>query len=101
MREGDLMCEPGGSARLKRRMIERVLTGCEKEALDELAPLLTLLRRFATEAAREEARLLCDDMLAKNAAADDVSSDDDPDHDIFDDDLFVRDIEAIEQPRAA
>jgi hypothetical protein len=82
-------------------MIERVLTGCEKEALDELAPLLTLLRRFATEAAREEARLLCDDMLAKNAAADDVSSDDDPDHDIFDDDLFVRDIEAIEQPRAA
>ena len=94
MREGDLMSEPGGSARLKRRMIERVLTGCEKEALDELAPLLTLLRRFATEAAREEARLLCDDMLAKNAAADDVSSDDDPDHDIFDDDLFVRDIEA-------
>ncbi len=52
MREGDLMSEPGGSARLKRRMIERVLTGCEKEALDELAPLLTLLRRFATEAAR-------------------------------------------------
>jgi uncharacterized protein (DUF2336 family) len=101
MREGDLMCEPGGSARLKRRMIERVLTGCEKEALDELAPLLTLLRRFATEAAREEARLLCDDMLAKNAAADDVPSDDEPDHDIFDDDLFVRDIEAIEQPRAA
>jgi uncharacterized protein (DUF2336 family) len=63
MREGDLISEGSGSARLKRRMIERVLTGCENEALDELAPLLTLLRRFATEAAREEARLLCDDML--------------------------------------
>jgi uncharacterized protein (DUF2336 family) len=63
MREGDLTSEPGGSARLKRRMIERVLTGCENEALDELAPLLTLLRRFATEAAREEARQLREDML--------------------------------------
>jgi len=63
MREGDLISEGSGSARLKRRMIERVLTGCENEALDELAPLLTLLRRFATEAAREEARLLCDDIL--------------------------------------
>jgi hypothetical protein len=106
MREGDLMSEPGGSARLKRRMIERVLTGCEKEALDELAPLLTLLRRFATEAAREEARLLCDDMLADNVAGDDVAGDgvpghDVPGHDIFDDDLFVRDIEAVERPRAA
>ncbi len=73
MREGDLISEGGGSARLKRRMIERVLTGCENEALDELAPLLTLLRRFATEAAREEARLLCDDMLAENFAAEEQS----------------------------
>ena len=69
MREGDLISEGAGSARLKRRMIERVLTGCENEALDELAPLLTLLRRFATEAAREEARLLCDDMLGENPDA--------------------------------
>lgn len=73
MREGDLISEGGGSARLKRRMIERVLTGCENEALDELAPLLTLLRRFATEAAREEARLLCDDMLAEDFAAEEQS----------------------------
>jgi hypothetical protein len=50
--------------RLKRRMIERVLTRCENEDLDELAPLLTLLRRFATEAAREEARLFCDELVA-------------------------------------
>jgi uncharacterized protein (DUF2336 family) len=64
MREGGLVNEPGGGARLKRRMIERVLTGCENEVLGELAPLLTLLRRFATEAAREEARLFCDGLVS-------------------------------------
>jgi uncharacterized protein (DUF2336 family) len=57
--------EPGGPARLKRRMIERVLTRCEDADLGELAPLLTLLRRFATEAAREEARLFCDELVAE------------------------------------
>jgi hypothetical protein len=56
--------ETGGPARLKRRMIERVLTRCEDADLGELAPLLTLLRRFATEAAREEARLFCDELVA-------------------------------------
>src|SRR5579872_3171199 len=69
MREGEMTVEPGGSARLKRRMIERVLTGCENEAPDELAPLLTLLRRFATEAAREEARLFCDELVSEDAEA--------------------------------
>jgi hypothetical protein len=63
MREGFLL-EPGGVTRLKRCMIERVLTRCENEDLDELAPLLTLLRRFATAAAREEARLFCDELAA-------------------------------------
>ena len=65
MREGGLISEPGGAARLKRRTIERVLTRCEDEALSELQPLLTLLRRFATEAAREEARLFCDELVAE------------------------------------
>ena len=65
MREG-FSDEAGGAARLKRRMIERVLTRCEDADLGELAPLLTLLRRFATEAAREEARLFCDDLVAWN-----------------------------------
>ena len=69
MREGGFMGEPGGAARLKRRMIERVLTRCEDEAPDELAPLLTLLRRFATEAAREEARLFCDELVAETFEA--------------------------------
>ncbi len=62
MREGGFACEPGGAARLKRRMIERVLTRCENEEFGELAPLITLLHRFATEAAREEARLFCDEL---------------------------------------
>ena len=30
---------------------------------DEIAPLIMLLRRFATEAAREEARMFCDDLV--------------------------------------
>jgi len=71
MREGGLDGEPGDAARLKRRMIERVLTRCENDEIDELAPLLTLLRRFATEAAREEARLFCDELVsAEQYAAD-------------------------------
>jgi hypothetical protein len=69
MREGVAITEPGGAARLKRRMIERVLTRCEDMAQSELAPLLTLLRRFATEAAREEARLFCDELVAETHAA--------------------------------
>jgi len=72
MREGFLH-EPGGAARLKRRMIERVLTRCEDTDLGELAPLLTLLRRFATEAAREEARMFCDELVAEDFAAEDRS----------------------------
>jgi uncharacterized protein (DUF2336 family) len=66
MREGGFASEPGGAARLKRRMIERVLTRCENEEFGELAPLITLLHRFATEAAREEARLLCDELATED-----------------------------------
>lgn len=57
--------EPGGAARLKRRMTERVLTACSPLGGDpEMEPLLTMLRRFATEAAREEAREFCQDLVA-------------------------------------
>ena len=59
--------EPGGASQLKRRMIERVLTGCKDAEIGEVEPLLTLLRRFATEAAREEARRYCDELVAENA----------------------------------
>ncbi|HTO61060.1 MAG TPA: DUF2336 domain-containing protein [Bradyrhizobium sp.] len=52
----------GGAARLRRRMVERVLTHCATER-DAAEPLLILLRRFVTESAREEARMFCDEMV--------------------------------------
>jgi uncharacterized protein (DUF2336 family) len=56
------------AARLRRRMVERVLTRCETDA-ETAEPLLILLRRFATESAREEARLFCDELIAEEAVA--------------------------------
>jgi uncharacterized protein (DUF2336 family) len=55
----------GGAARLRRRMVERVLTHCEidREAAE---PLLILLRRFATESARDEARTFCEELLTED-----------------------------------
>ena len=53
-----------GAARLRRRMVERVLTSCESDQ-NAAAPLLILLRRFATESAREEARLFCEELAAE------------------------------------
>ncbi|MBE0703953.1 MAG: hypothetical protein IH582_12420, partial [Afipia sp.] len=50
-----------GIVRLQRRMVERVLTQCESEVASAHDPLLVLLRRFAVEAAREDARLFCDE----------------------------------------
>lgn len=57
-----------GAARLRRRMVERVLTHCESDH-DAAGPLLILLRRFATESAREEARLFCEELAAEEAVA--------------------------------
>jgi uncharacterized protein (DUF2336 family) len=72
MRDGILVGEQGGVARLKRGMVERVLARCA--SLDgkdlragDAATLLALLRRFAVEAAREEARMFCDDLVADGA----------------------------------
>jgi hypothetical protein len=45
-------------------MVERVLTHCEEQCEGDIEPLLMLLRRFALEAAREEARLFCDELAA-------------------------------------
>ena len=58
----------GGAARLRRRMVERVLTHCETDG-EAAEPLLILLRRFATESAREEARLFCDGLMAEENVA--------------------------------
>jgi uncharacterized protein (DUF2336 family) len=65
MREGALIGEPGGVARLKRRLVERVLAACAAERAPDMASLLALLRRFAVEAAREEARMFCADLVAE------------------------------------
>ena len=56
----------GGAARLRRSMVERVLTHCETDP-QAAEPLLILLRRFATESAREEARMFCDELMAEEA----------------------------------
>ena len=64
MREGLLIGEHGGVGRLKRRMVERVLSACARECSADMTSLMALLRRFVVEAAREEARLFCDDLVA-------------------------------------
>jgi uncharacterized protein (DUF2336 family) len=64
MHEVGFVGEPGGTTRLKRRMVERVLTRCEQDEAGDTGALLMLLRRFATEATREEARLFCEDLAA-------------------------------------
>jgi uncharacterized protein (DUF2336 family) len=66
MREDGFSIEPGHGSRLKRRIIERVLTRCEDEMPGDVGSLITLLRRYAAEAAREEARLFCDELVAED-----------------------------------
>jgi uncharacterized protein (DUF2336 family) len=61
--------KPGDSARLSRLMIERVLTACERDGGESLAPVMSLLRRFEAEAAREEARELSETVARETAAA--------------------------------
>jgi uncharacterized protein (DUF2336 family) len=59
---------PDGAAGLRRRMVERVLTHCATDG-QAAEPLLILLRRFATESAREEARMFCEELVADDAFA--------------------------------
>ncbi len=66
LREGGF--DPGGATRLKRRMVERVLTRCAEQSEIDIASLITLLRRFAAEAAREEARLFCEELAQDGEA---------------------------------
>src|SRR5215470_6648003 len=61
----------GNAARLRRKMVERVLTHCETDR-GAAEPLMILLRRFATESARDEARLFCDVLLAEDAVTPDL-----------------------------
>jgi uncharacterized protein (DUF2336 family) len=57
-----------GAANLRRRMVERVLTHCTTDR-DAAEPLLILLRRFATESARDEARQFCDELMVEDFVA--------------------------------
>ncbi len=66
MREGALIGERGGVARLKCGLVGYVLEACAAERGQDIASLTALLRRFAVEAAREEARMFCDDLVAND-----------------------------------
>src|ERR1700736_5900568 len=68
MQEDGFVGTVGGAARLRRGRGERVLTHCETDR-KAAEPLLILLRRFATESAREEARMFCDELIAADAIA--------------------------------
>jgi uncharacterized protein (DUF2336 family) len=62
------------SGRLKRRLVEQALMRCERSDIGDLEPLMILLRRFATEAAREDARVNCERLRAEDASADEVAA---------------------------
>jgi uncharacterized protein (DUF2336 family) len=69
LREGVLFHELGDATRLKRGMVERVFARCAEQPGDAAAPaepILSLLQRFAVEAAREEARSFCSDLVAQS-----------------------------------
>jgi uncharacterized protein (DUF2336 family) len=56
--------EEAVSSRLKRQVVERVLAQCEHADVADIEPLLILLRRYAAEAAREDARAYCEELVA-------------------------------------
>lgn len=60
-----------GAPGLHRRMVERALTAYLPFSDGELDSLVALLRRFATEAARDEARAFTADLIAGQDAVDD------------------------------
>jgi uncharacterized protein (DUF2336 family) len=55
--------EDAVSGRLKRQIVERVLIQCEHADIGDIEPLLILLRRYAAEAAREDARAYCEELV--------------------------------------
>jgi uncharacterized protein (DUF2336 family) len=63
-REVDYDGEFAEAGRLRRRMVERALVGCKRRDMGDVEPLMILLRRFATEAAREDARMNCERLVA-------------------------------------
>ena len=66
LHDGVLVGERGVDGQLKPRMVTRVLAACESAEGDDLTSLIALLRRFSVEAARDEARMFCDDLVAND-----------------------------------
>ncbi len=62
--------EDAVSSRLKRQVVERVLGQCEHADVGDIEPLLILLRRYAAEAAREDARAYCEELVADECLED-------------------------------
>jgi uncharacterized protein (DUF2336 family) len=60
--EQGFLAECSSEARLSRRMTERVLTSVDALGAAETEQLLLMLRRFAAEAARDEARAIAGDI---------------------------------------
>ena len=63
MREGGFVGEPGGSDAAQAPHGRARADQLRGRGGGEIEPLLTLLRRFAAEAAREEARMFCDELV--------------------------------------
>lgn len=67
-REGPMAGAQAGERALSRRMVERALSACRGGEV-EIGPLHAMLRRFAAEAARDEARRCYPDLGASLADA--------------------------------
>lgn len=74
LREAQANGECSPASRLQRRVVERVLTSCKGADPDEVEPLLILLRRFAAEAAREDAYAYCDELTYGPAGGERVAA---------------------------
>jgi uncharacterized protein (DUF2336 family) len=66
---GEASSDEAVSSRLKRQVVERVLAQCERADVADIEPLLILLRRYAAEAAREDARAYCEKLVADERLA--------------------------------
>ena len=66
---GEASSEEAMSSRLKRQVVERVLAQCERADVADIEPLLILMRRYAAEAAREDARAYCEELVADERLA--------------------------------
>jgi uncharacterized protein (DUF2336 family) len=65
LREDILVTERCNGSQLNRRMVEHVLDRCADDIGQAVSPLVALLQRYSVEAAREEARMFCQDLVAE------------------------------------